>query len=269
MKPKVLVLDIDGTILPFGEESIDIALQEALIAFQAAGNILALSSGRVVQGMLPFYRALKMDCYGGYLIANNGGVMLQGSPLQQRYAKHVPKAMLKPLYEFATQHDLHMMLMLADRVIYTKMDHAVAIEQASIPIVFEQAQDPSVWFDQPILRVNLTSDHQDLRWMQKRLSEQFGEQLHAVCSQHIFLDVMEPTCDKAFGIEALCQELVCSAEAIVAVGDGDNDMLMLEAAGIGIAMGNAADHVKACADAVAPSVQELGVCWVLDTYFSS
>ena len=61
------------------------------------------------------------------------------------------------------------------------------------------------------------------------------------------------------GIDKYIAGLGLTREEIMAIGDGENDMDMLKCAGIGVAMGNAKDHVKAVADYVTVDVDDDGV----------
>ena len=72
---------------------------------------------------------------------------------------------------------------------------------------------------------------------------------------------------KASGAARLLEATGICWEELVAVGDGENDMELLSAAGLGVAMGNASERVKACADAVTASVRESGVLRVIEEYF--
>ena len=72
--------------------------------------------------------------------------------------------------------------------------------------------------------------------------------LELVYSEVSSVECAAPGVNKGTGLERLCQALGISPAACVAVGDAENDMPMLRAAGLGVAMGNAAPHVKAAAD---------------------
>lgn len=64
---------------------------------------------------------------------------------------------------------------------------------------------------------------------------------------------------KATGIEVLLGHMGLGWAETIAIGDGHNDLEMLERAGVGIAMGNASDAVKAYADEITSTVEEDGV----------
>ena len=72
-------------------------------------------------------------------------------------------------------------------------------------------------------------------------------------------DVMSRDMDKAWGLAALAEKLGLAREEIAAVGDGLNDLELLEYAGIGAAMGNGAPELKQTADRVLPPVEEDGL----------
>ncbi|MFN3333312.1 MAG: HAD family hydrolase, partial [Caldilinea sp.] len=78
-----------------------------------------------------------------------------------------------------------------------------------------------------------------------------------------------PGVDKGSGLRRLCNLLGVDIRRVMAIGDSDNDIPMLEAAGFAVAMGNAGEHVKAIADWVAPTIDEDGAAvalqrWILD-----
>ena len=72
-------------------------------------------------------------------------------------------------------------------------------------------------------------------------------------------DVMSRDMDKAWGLAALAEKLGLAREEIAAVGDGLNDLELLEYAGLGAAMGNGVPELKQAADRVLPSVEEDGL----------
>ena len=74
-----------------------------------------------------------------------------------------------------------------------------------------------------------------------------------------FTDITSATADKANGIRAIAKHLGIDISETMAFGDGGNDKSMLMAAGIGVAMGNAVDDVKAHANYVTTSVDDDGI----------
>ena len=81
-----------------------------------------------------------------------------------------------------------------------------------------------------------------------------------------FLDIVSAGCGKGDAIDAFCARLGITPAECMAIGDGGNDVHMLRHAGIGVAMGQASDNVKAAADVIAPSVDEDGAVWAIRKY---
>ena len=68
------------------------------------------------------------------------------------------------------------------------------------------------------------------------------------------------------GLLALCRHLDISPEETIVVGDADNDKEILQTAGLAIAMGNAADHIKALADVVVADCDHDGCAEAIEKY---
>jgi HAD superfamily hydrolase (TIGR01484 family) len=78
-----------------------------------------------------------------------------------------------------------------------------------------------------------------------------------------YVTITDAGADKGRALRLVCQHLGVPPEEAMAVGDTAQDVPMFEAAGLGVAMGNAPEDVKARADAVAPSNAEGGVGWAI------
>ena len=87
-------------------------------------------------------------------------------------------------------------------------------------------------------------------------------------SNPLFLELVDKRCSKGLAMEQLIQHLGIPREETIAIGDGYKDIPMLEFAGLGIAMGNACDAVKAAADTVTDTNDNDGVAKALVRYFS-
>lgn len=74
-----------------------------------------------------------------------------------------------------------------------------------------------------------------------------------------FTDITVKGANKGNALKTVAKQLGLCLEECMAIGDGGNDLTILKAAGIGVAMGNATDEVKAAADYVTTSVDEDGI----------
>ncbi len=80
------------------------------------------------------------------------------------------------------------------------------------------------------------------------------------------LEVLPPKSSKGAGVKQLAKDLGISMNQVMALGDAENDLEMLEMAGWGVAMGNANDHLKGVADAVTSTNDQDGVAEAIEKY---
>ena len=92
-----------------------------------------------------------------------------------------------------------------------------------------------------------------------KFAQELCQRFSGVRSQPVIYEAMPKGVTKAFALELLAQRLEINPEEIMALGDANNDIEMLQFAGLGIAMGNASNHVKNLADYVTDSNEENGV----------
>lgn len=105
------------------------------------------------------------------------------------------------------------------------------------------------------------TDLRDLEAVKAQLGEQFNYVVHPFkTGASVFNgEIIRKGMDKGEGMQRVCQYYGMSMRDTVAFGDSMNDFQMIQAAGLGVAMGNACDELKEIADVVCESVQEDGV----------
>ena len=81
-----------------------------------------------------------------------------------------------------------------------------------------------------------------------------------------FTDITSADADKGKGLQAMAEYLGLDISETMAFGDGGNDISIIREAGVGVAMGNAGDNLKAVADYITTSVDEDGVKNALEKY---
>ena len=79
-----------------------------------------------------------------------------------------------------------------------------------------------------------------------------------------FVEGLAASVSKGTAAARLADRLGVAREEVMALGDGGNDLAMVEWAGLGVAMGNAAPAVRAAADVIAPSQAEDGAAWAIE-----
>ena len=100
------------------------------------------------------------------------------------------------------------------------------------------------------------------------LSYNGGEIIDWSTGEIVYANVLPDGIDKAQSLSVLLNKLNMNREEIVAVGDGYNDLSMIQFAGLGVAMGNAQEPVKKAADYITLSNEEDGVAAVVNKFFT-
>ncbi|MBA2615060.1 MAG: HAD family hydrolase [Actinobacteria bacterium] len=122
------------------------------------------------------------------------------------------------------------------------------------------------WLDEPPTKLVTIGEPRLLDDLEVRLKAAFGGRLFIAKSLPYFLELASPDVTKGSGMEFVAKSLGLARERIVAFGDGENDIELLEWAGYGVAVANAHDRVLALADFVCPPVTEEGVAQVVEAF---
>ncbi|GGE38162.1 Cof-type HAD-IIB family hydrolase [Streptococcus himalayensis] len=265
---QLIALDMDGTLLDEAKEipqaNID-AIHQAL----EKGVKLVLCTGRPLIGVKPYFEKLGLDSENEYVIVNNG------------CSTHQTSDWSLVDFEALTADDIRYLASLTkDRAVqFTLFDeeHYFVVDEKPSEIV---RQDASLVFTQPTeisLAEATSGKHTLFEGMflaEKEILDQFEKdyatilagRFNGVRSQPTIYETLPKATSKASALARLAANLQIEPATIMALGDANNDIEMLEFAGLGIAMGNASDTVKSIADAVTGSNEENGVATAIQRY---
>lgn len=267
MQYKLLVLDLDGT-LTNSKKEITPRTQASLIRLQQMGVKLVLASGRPTYGITPLAQALQMDRFGGYILAFNGGKILDASSLEVIYEQVLPCSIVPTLHEAATKANSVILTYLKGNILTEcPTDKYVAYESGLTKMQAIRVDNFSQAIDFNPDKCLIVGEPEDLIPLCEQLNEQFPQQLAAYRSEPFFLEVVPKGVDKALSLERLLAHIGCSKEQMIAVGDGFNDLSMIQLAGLGVAMKNAQQEVKDAAQRVTLSNDQDGVAALVEELF--
>ena len=119
-----------------------------------------------------------------------------------------------------------------------------------------------------VLKMSMVVNEQVAVQATRQLNQDFADTLNAVTSGYGAIDILQKGIHKAWGLEQLMQKWEIQEQEIMAFGDSENDIEMLQLAGISYAMENADPKTKAVANHLAPANTESGVLTVLENYLS-
>lgn len=251
MGAKILFLDLDGTLFNDAKE-VPPENRRALEAARAAGCRIAISTGRALPGAMGLVRELGLTGEGCYVSASNGGVLYDCAADRVLARRGLPFEDMEALFSAARDLGLHAQTYdSAGVVVRPPFDRPFVEEYCRVNTMpWREAEDLRKALGGPPVKVLLVgpADRAALKEAKRWMEEHLPGRVESFYSAPQFLDVMPAGVNKGYGVRELCRRLGIPVEASVAAGDEANDIPMLEAAGVGAAMSNAAPEVKAAAD---------------------
>ena len=246
--------DVDGTLITVGGHRMPPSVAPALQALQRSGVQVFLCTGRHAleieeENMLP---GITVD---GAVYMNGQLCELQGQIVRET---PIPARDLSALKQFLQKKNCSCIFLEKDRMYANCVDSRMEVEQAKIGTAVPAVRDISDLENRRIYQVipfvNEEEEEELLRQMPHCRTKRWGDAV---------VDLMSRTGGKENGIRALCAAIGITTEETIAFGDADNDLEMLQLAGIGVAMGNALPQVRACADMVTDTVENDGIAHAL------
>ena len=262
---KAIVLDLDGT-LTNNKKEITPVTRQALERAQDEGMRVILASGRPTYGIRPIADTLDIGSHDGYVMAYNGGCVTRWADKDVVFNQTLDEGLVPVLYDAAKGEGRHFEILTyqGEGIAATNIHDEYVRHEAFInkmPLVEYDDFVRQVRF--PINKCLIVGDPTPLASLEKQLQERLKGRCSVYRSADFFLECVPCGIDKAASLSRILPTLGITRQEVVAVGDGYNDMSMIEYAGLGVAMANAADAVKAKADYVTLSNEEDGVAHVL------
>lgn len=267
MQYKVLVLDLDGTLTNKNKE-LPLRNQEMIIkAQQEKGTTVVLASGRPMFGITPLAKALKMDEFGGYILSFNGGKTIAYHSKEVIQELILPQDMLADLYTSSKQYGMELISYEDDYIITENPDDIYVQKEAFLNKMPCKKVDnflEYITFNVP--KCLMVGDAERMQHIEPEMKAKYGHRLNIFRSEPYFLEIMPQGIDKAQSLSVLLKHLNLTREEMIAVGDGFNDLTMIEYAGLGVAMSNAQQVVKEAAQYITLSNEEDGVAHVVEKF---
>ena len=269
-QPRLVALDIDGTLLAWidGEgqtyEEIRPAVYAAIHRAAAAGAHVVLSSGRSPHGMTRIADLLELHQDEGdplWIVAANGAVVLRYPPVDVIHEETFDAA---PAVAAVLEHHPNALVAVEERGRGYRVNRHFPDGELTGEMIITDVDDIVA---KPVSRV-IIRDPEATSDDFVDLAAKLG--LHSigyVVGWTAWLDLTPKGVHKASGLQKVADELGIEPADVLAIGDGRNDIEMLEWAGRGVAMGQAIEEVRAAADHVTGTVYDDGVAQERSRWF--
>ena len=264
MSYKLIAMDLDGT-LTNDQKVITEKTKAALMAAQSERIRLALASARPSPGLFRERDALRLQDHQGILMSYNGGRIVDAATGKVLFETSMDleetKAVLRKL------EDLPVTPILDNGVqfyVTDKNGFKVDYECRNNNMVCSEVENLADFLSFAPIKILMSVDPAIIGAVQNQIAGMLPDSLTVVQTAAFYLEVIPKVINKGQGIQDICDVLGISPAQVIAFGDAENDIPMLKAAGVGVAMGNATEAVKAAADMVTCTNNEDGIAYALE-----
>ncbi|GHV56192.1 haloacid dehalogenase [Synergistales bacterium] len=261
---KLIASDLDGTLLDSTGKLPERNIRAVKSAI-AKGIVFAICTGRMYSSAMRFAEQIgeKMPliCYNGAMLLDTDGRELQ----HIRLGVAIARELLAIFKERGTYVQMYL-----DDKLYIKTTDADEFQMymkhfgMSGAAIGDELYSP---VSEPTKLLVMTKDGEEAKSLMRELQDRFGEKLYVTRSNSDFVEMMNPNVNKWNALLKLAEHMGFTADEVMAMGDGDNDVEMVANSGMGIAMSNGGERIKKAAKYIAPSNDDGGAGWAIEKSF--
>ncbi|XOD67992.1 MAG: Cof-type HAD-IIB family hydrolase [Flavobacteriales bacterium Tduv] len=266
---QAVFLDVDGTLLRSDHEISPKNLSVIQLIQEQHNVAVFLATGRPPQDLKKYYDQLRLDTPA---ICMNGAYIINFSKSKLIKEQTISLDLVKEFKKECQRHPVELAFYQDSRWMTTEFSPAVEKEASDLNNSFDVRPFKEIVYrwknknEAPHKMGVLSNDEKKLLNAYKTLKEKFQNVLSVQKSQSNFIEVTAPNVSKGKAIAFLLEAFPFQREKTLAIGDSDNDISMLEWAGVGVAMGNAREHIKRLANDVTLTNLEDGVAHALEKH---
>jgi Cof subfamily protein (haloacid dehalogenase superfamily) len=262
---RAVAMDLDRTILADNLE-FSPAVLRAVGRLDGAGIAAIVATGRMFASARPYALQLGVTapliCYQGALVAD---------PCTGEWLLHrpMPVALAHEVIEAVEAAGFHMNVYVDDRLYVEELNEEAITYANHARLEAHPVGDLRSWLDRPTTKIVVVGEPEPLDTLQDELRARFDGHAFIAKSLPIFLELALPGVSKGSALEFVCKRLGIDPAAVVAFGDGANDVELFEAAGLGVAVADGDAALRPIAGWTVPSVDDDGVAGFLDALVDS
>lgn len=269
MAIKAVLLDIDGTLTNSKKEITPETLT-ALKNAQDRGIRLVLASGRPAKGLSNYGDLLNMWMHHGLFVCYNGARVIDCESKEVLVDVTIKPELVTAVLEHMKKFDVIPIVTYGEYMVVEDVYHCMVKngDQVFNVVQYEsrmnnyrlmECEDLAKFTNFPVNKILTAGDSDYLQAHWQEMREPFKDTLSCMFTSNFYYEYTSLGINKGAALREAMAKLGIKPEECIAFGDAENDIPMLEYAGIGVAMGNAQDGVKAIADEITLSNEEDGI----------
>lgn len=262
---KLLALDLDGTLIT-DNLVITEGAKQAIAQAVERGVVVTLATGRMFRSALLFAQELNLDAS---LICYQGAMVRHCRTGETVFHQPVPFDLARQFIELTQAHRLHVNAYVDDHIYVAEMNDEARYYSNLARVPAEAVGNLLNFIDRPEMaptKLVIVTDEAKTLGVLHEFQAAFGDALYVTRSHARFTEAVHPQCSKGAALQALARSLDIPMEKVIAIGDNLNDLPLLEAAGLSIAVANASPIVKEKADFVTQGAVAEGVVEAINRF---
>lgn len=267
---QLIALDMDGTLLN-SKKQLSEGNRAALERAAAAGKQIALSTGRCRPELAEYLAQIPGI---RYLDCSSGALVYDIKEQKEICARRIRPELICEFIQYALQEDLMFHLLDQHSYVWSRQLHRMEYYGMGVyQSLFERICTPLEHIPEdylahpfPVEKFNFYHPSLEARERTREWIELHHFPVTMAYSEISSLELTAAGVDKGSGLAKLCEHLGISTAESIAVGDADNDLPVLRTAGLSIAMGNAAEHVRKSAQVCVSDCDHDGCAEAIDHY---
>jgi Cof subfamily protein (haloacid dehalogenase superfamily) len=261
---KLIAIDLDGTLLN-SKNAISPRTEAAIRRAAESGIVVTIATGRMYRSALAIAKKLDLDVplitYNGALVRSVSGKVYYHRPIPEKLSHEIMMLFKEMRWHIQTY---------IDDTLYVRHLDKKAKAYATIAGVEAVPLGDALYTikGEPTKMLGIADSPEEAGAMYEYLNADFGTKLFIAISQApnaIYVEICHPEVSKGKALTMLAQNLSIKKEEIMAIGDSGNDVSLLDAAGLPVAMANARPEVKERAQIITKSNDEDGVALVIES----
>lgn len=261
---KLVALDLDDTLLN-GKGEISKENREAIIKAQNLGVKVVLASGRPTGAMIRFIEELELDKNEGYIVSFNGGQIINCKTKETIFSQALKVSQIYEVYEEAKKLECSIITYDGDNIVSEDDDKYIQIEVELTKMPLEKVKSFKQRVNFEGVKCIVLQEPSYLKNVESKMKEKFSD-LSISISKPFFLEITAKGIDKGQTLDKLAKQLNIKQEEVIACGNAENDLSMIEYAGLGVWVANTNEELHKLGQDVVASNENHGVAELIGKY---
>lgn len=263
---KMVFSDMDGTLLWKGVR-ISVENSAAIRKIVEKGVDFVICTGRGVFGVEPHLRELELIGRKGYVICQNGASVYDLRDMSLVLKQSFSPALVKPIVDFAHAVGGVEVFYYDDRNFMCEYASESVSAYCRVMKTEPQYLSDPMEYKGEFTKCLFSGKREQLEKLKAYAEEQLAEEVNVFYSSDCYLEFVKKGVSKGSALAAAAKDAGVALADTIAIGDSENDLSMILEAGLGVAMANAEEHIKAAADYITErNAEENGVAEVIEKF---